>query len=87
VKPDEGSAISVQTNDCPAGASAAALSGLSWKVAAADGGADLIIVGGAIVTVNKARPSTEAVAVKDRKIVAVGLASAVRANGLDPIRA
>jgi predicted amidohydrolase YtcJ len=67
-----------------AGGSAVALSGLSWKAAAADAGADLIIFGGAIVTVNSAQPSVEAVAVKDGKIVAAGLASDVRAKWARP---
>jgi predicted amidohydrolase YtcJ len=54
------------------------LAGLSWKAAGADAAADLVIFGGAIVTVNDAQPTAEAIAVKDGKIIAVGAAAEIR---------
>ena len=53
----------------------AVIGGLAWTsqgASAATQEADLIIYGGAIVTMNDAQPTVEAIAVKDSRIVAVG---------------
>ena len=66
-------------------ASVAAAGGLAWSRAAlAADTADLIIFGGAIVTMNDAEPTVEAVAVKDGKIAALGAASDIRAEWQGP---
>ena len=68
------------------GGSAATLSGLPWASAAETKtkAADLFIFGGPIVTVNDAQPSAEAVAVKDGKIVAVGVRNKLQAKWVGP---
>ena len=66
-------------------ASVAALGGLAWSRAAlAADTADLIIFGGAIVTMNDAEPTAEAVAVKDGKIAALGAVDDIRAEWAGP---
>jgi predicted amidohydrolase YtcJ len=60
------------------GAGAAAASGVLGRDAAAAGrAADLIVMGGTIVTMDEAAPTTEAVVVKDGRIVTLGGAHAM----------
>jgi predicted amidohydrolase YtcJ len=66
------------------GGSVAALSNLPWRVRGADSMAQLVIFGGPIVTVDDARPTVEAVAVKDGKIAAVAAKSEIFAKWVGP---
>ena len=63
------------------------MGGLAWtppSARAASPEADLIIQGGAIVTMNDAQPTVEAIAVKDGRIVAAGAESDVLAKWKGP---
>jgi predicted amidohydrolase YtcJ len=65
--------MTVTRRDLLVSGASAALGGLAWTAPArAAQEADLIIHGGAIVTMNEAQPTFEAIAVKDGRIVAAG---------------
>lgn len=77
--------MAVTRRDALVSGASAALGGLVWSAPArAAEEADLIIHGGAIVTMNEAEPSVEAVAVKDGRIVAAGAESDVLARWKGP---
>lgn len=73
--------------DVVAGGASALVGALAWSrpfSARAAEGADIVIFGGPIVTMNDAAPTAEAVAVKDGVIVAVGPQSDVRNSWVGP---
>ncbi len=77
--------MTVTRRDVLVSGATAALGGLVWTAPArAAEDADLIIHGGAIVTMDPAQPSVEAVAVKDGRIVAAGAESDVLAQWKGP---
>jgi predicted amidohydrolase YtcJ len=80
-----GDFMTVTRRDMLVSGASAALGGLAWTAPArAAQDADLIIHGGAIVTMNEDQPSVEAVAVKDGRIVAAGPQSEVLAKWRGP---
>jgi predicted amidohydrolase YtcJ len=65
--------MTVTRRDLLAGGASVVMGGAAWgSPARAAQDADLIISGGAIVTMNEAAPTVEALAVKDGRIVAIG---------------
>jgi predicted amidohydrolase YtcJ len=68
-----GDSMTITRRDVLVSGASAAMGGLAGTAAARPAqDADLIIYGGAIVTMNEAQPSVEAIAVKDGRIVAAG---------------